>query len=188
MSSETATETTGLITGEELYEMGYPGPCELIDGRIVPMSPAGGEHGLIEFILGAALTNFVRQRKLGWVTGGEVGIYTRHNPDRVRGADIAFISKQRSAQPPAKKFLDLAPDLVVEIISPTDRWADMRQKISEYFAIGVTQVWIIEPELRTVLVYSSPSASTTLSESDTLHGAGTLEGFSLPVGELFAGE
>ncbi|NJN68307.1 MAG: Uma2 family endonuclease [Chloroflexaceae bacterium] len=79
-----------LITGEELFAMGDIGPCELIDGRIVPMTPPGGEHGRIEISLGAMLFHFVEQHNLGWVIGGEAGVYIQRNPDTVRGMDIAF--------------------------------------------------------------------------------------------------
>jgi Uma2 family endonuclease len=116
------------ITGEELLALGDIGPCELIDGRIVPMSPTGGEHGSLEAILGGELTMFVRQRRLGWVMVGEVGIYTRRQPDRVRGADVAFVSRQRLPKRPGKKFLEVAPELVVEILSPDDRWQDVGRR------------------------------------------------------------
>ncbi|MFZ1265293.1 MAG: Uma2 family endonuclease, partial [Anaerolineae bacterium] len=98
------------ITGEELLALGDIGPSELIDGRIVTMTPTGSEHGLIESNLTTELRFFLRQRRLGWVAGGEVGIYTRRNPDRVRAADIAFISTSRLAQP-VKGYLTVAPDL-----------------------------------------------------------------------------
>ena len=72
-----------LVTAEELLAMGDLGRCELIDGRIVFMSPVGSEHGFVEFNLGAELRAFVRQQKLGWVLGGETGIFIRRNPDRI---------------------------------------------------------------------------------------------------------
>jgi len=181
----TAPHETKLITGEELLAMGDIGPCELIDGRIVPMSPTGGEHGNIEIILGFALKVFAQHRKLGWVMSGEVGIYTRRHPDRVRGADIVFVSRERLPKPP-EGFLEIAPELIVEIISPSDRWSDMRRKLDEYFAIGVQQVWAVEPDNRTVLVYQTPTSFRELAESGTLVGEGVLEGFSLPVADLFA--
>jgi Uma2 family endonuclease len=174
-----------LITGEELLAMSDIGPCELIDGRIVRMNPTGLQHGDIVITLGSALRNFVRKRQLGRVVGGEVGIYTRREPDRVRAADIAFVSQERLADHPLKGFLKVAPELVVEIISPTDRWQDIRQKLEEYFAIGVQRVWIVEPDNRTVLVYRSVTEMSRLGESDTLLGEGILEGFTLPVSELF---
>jgi len=175
-----------LITGEELLAMGDIGPCELIDGRIVELSPVGGEHGFIEFNLGAELRAFVRQHKLGWVTGGEVGIYIRRNPDRVRGADIAFISNETTSERP-QGFLEIAPDLVVEVMSPNDRWQEVHEKIEEYFTIGVGQVWVVEPRNRAVRVYRSVTEVQRLGEGDMLQGEGVLAGFELPVVEIFAG-
>jgi Uma2 family endonuclease len=173
------------ITGEELLAMGDIGPCELVDGRIVHMNPVGVQHGDIQIALGAALRAFVRKQRLGRVVGGEVGIYTRRRPDRVRGADIAFVSQERLAGSTAKGYLSTAPELVVEIVSPTDRWQDVRRKIEEYFAIGVQWVWIVEPDHRDVLVYSSSTEMRKFGEGDILTGEGVLEGFSLPVAELF---
>src|SRR5688500_6568497 len=118
----TAQTETSLITGEELLAMGDIGPCELIDGRIVPMSPTGGSHGIIESRLGSTLSVFVSQHHLGWVLTGEVGVYIRRNPDRVRGADLVFLSRERWPEGPPEGFLDGAPDLVVEIMPPNDRW------------------------------------------------------------------
>lgn len=175
-----------LITGEELLAMGDIGPCELIDGRIVHMTPAGGEHGAIEFNLGGELSFFVRQRNLGWVMGGETGIYIRRRPDTVRGADIAFVSSLRLAKP-TKGFLEVAPELVVEIMSPDDRWPAMREKLADYFSIGVERVWVVEPRNRTVLVFSSTTDMEELDEGDVLRGQGALEGFAMPVAELFVG-
>lgn len=186
MSTLSAPVESKLITGEELLAKGDIGPCELIDGRIVSMSPTGEEHSAIEFVLGGALLGFVRERGLGRVLGGEVGIYTRRNPDRVRGADVAFISKARSSGTPRKGFLETAPELVVEIMSPENRWEDMQQKIEEYFAIGVDRVWIVEPDNRVVRVYRSISEMVRLGEEDVLRGEGQLDGFQVPVRALFS--
>jgi len=184
MNATVAPPETKRITGEELLAMGDIGPCELINGRIVPMTPAGGEHGALEIRLGRYLDEFVTNRQLGRVMGGEVGIYTRRNPDRVRGADIVFVSQERLPQPP-QGFLEVAPELVVEIISPGDRWQDVRDKLEEYFAIGVQWVWVVEPAQRAVLVFRSPTEMQKLGEEDTLKGEGVLEGFELPLAELF---
>ncbi len=176
---------TELITGEELLAMGDIGPCELIDGRIVSMSPTGSEHGVVELSLGRQLGNFVAEQQLGWVMTGEVGIYTGRNPDRVRGADIVFISKERLPAGPPQGFLEVAPELVVEIISPGDRWQEVRQKLEEYFAIGVDWVWIVEPENQTVLVYHSSTDVEKFEAEESLSGQGVLAGFTLPVTALF---
>jgi Uma2 family endonuclease len=186
--STKAPSETGLVTGEELLAMGDIGPCELVEGRIVKMSPTGGEHGDLELSLARALGNFVVERKLGRVVVGEVGIYTRRKPDTVRGADLAFISKSRLPGRPGKKFLDVAPELVVEIMSPTDRWQDVRKKIEEYFAIGVERVWVVEPDNRAVLVYRSATEMQRLAETDILRGEGVLQGFEMPIATLFSEE
>jgi len=174
-----------LVTGEELLAMGDIGPCELIDGRIVRMNPTGIQHGDIVIALGSALRDFVRKRQLGRVVGGEVGIYTRREPDRVRAADIAFVSQERLADKSLKGFLKVAPELVVEIISPTDRWQNMRDRLEEYFAIGVQRVWIVEPDNRDVLVYSTSTEMRKFGEGDMLMGEGVLDGFTLAIAELF---
>jgi Uma2 family endonuclease len=173
-----------LLTGDDLLAMGDIGRCELIDGRIVMMSPTGGIHGEIEITLGAALRYFVKDRKLGRVFSGEVGIYIRRNPDRVRGADVAFISRQRLPRL-TPGFLTAAPELVVEVMSPDDRWNDVRRKVEEYFSIGVERVWVVEPDDQKVLIFRSSTELTELRIGDTLQGEGVLAGFALPLTDLF---
>ena len=83
------------------------------------------------------------------------------------------------------RFLEVAPELVVEVISPGDRWQSVREKIADYFSIGVAQVWIVEPELRKVLIYRSTTDIEELQETDELIGEGVLVGFRLKVADLF---
>ena len=186
MPAHPTETTTRLVTGAELQAMGDIGPCELLDGEIVRLSPAGEVHGYLESRLTFFLYRFNQDAQTGWILGGEVGIYIRHNPDRIRGADLAFWSKERLPDGPSTGFSEVAPDLVVEILSPTDRWVDMRQKIDDYFSIGVDTLWIVDPEEETVFVYRSSSQRTALRSGNTLTGTGPLTGFTLPVSELFA--
>jgi Uma2 family endonuclease len=172
------------ITGEELFALGDIGSVELIDGRIIPSSPTGGEHGRVESELAARLREFARQHKLGWVVAGEAGIYTRRNPDRVRGMDVAFVSYARLPRLPAG-FLTVAPELVVEIISPTDRWSAMQTKIEEYLAIGVACVWVVDPAAHSVRVYRASARMTRLENGDILRGEGLLAGLEISLAELF---
>ncbi len=175
-----------LISGVELAHMGDVGPCELIDGRIVSMTPTGDEHGWIEGNFYEALRGFVRSRRLGKVLVGEVGIFTRRDPDRVRGADVLFISNERYAQRSGTSgYLDVAPELVVEILSPGDRIIDTMQKLRESFGIGVTIVWVADPAARTVYVYRSLTDVREFPEGDRLPGEGVLPGFEVSVASLF---
>ena len=115
MAGAVASVNEELITGEELLALGDIGPCELIDGRIVAAYPSGFEHGTIEVNLGSELRAFVRQRNLGRVTGGEVGITIRRRPDRIRGADIAFVSADRlRGEGILSDFAIEVPELFVE--------------------------------------------------------------------------
>ena len=166
--------------------MGDLGPCELVEGHIVPMSPANWKHGVLVGELTGELRRYANPLRLGRVLSGEVGIYTGRDPDTVRGADVAFISNERLADVQSKSFLDVAPELVVEVISPSNTWQEMREKLEEYFEAGVEQVWIVEPKPRRVLVYRDATTAEALSKTDTLHGTGVLAGFKLALSDLFA--
>lgn len=185
MAVEPVLTETKLITGEELAAMGDIGPCELVEGRIVPMTPTGDEHGGIEANFAAELKAFVRAHKLGKIRVGEVGIYIRRNPDTVRAADVLFISHERYARKKSAGFLDVAPDLVVEILSPNDSWSEVTQKLREYFAIGVRLVWIVDPQTRNVYAYRSLTDVREFTENDDLPGDDVLPGFSVKVAQLF---
>lgn len=148
------------------------------------MTPTGGEHGMIEAVLTSALVNHVRLHQVGRVYSGEVGVYIRRRPDRIRAADVAFFSYRRLPQP-SRGFLEVAPELAVEIMSPDDRWQAMRDKLADYFSIGVERVWVVEPQTRKVLVFSSTTDVDELDEDDVLRGEGALEGFAMRVGDLF---
>lgn len=173
------------VTGDILSKMHGIGPCELIEGGIVPMSPAGDEHGGIQIVIGAKIYAFVQKHNLGKVRGGEIGLYTRRNPDTVRGADVLFISHERYAQKVSASFLDVAPDLIVEIRSPGDLWSEINKKLQEYFAIGVRLVWVVEPRRRCVYAYRSMTDVREFAAQDDLPGDDVLPDFSVRVADLF---
>jgi len=133
-----------------------------------------------------ALRSVVRPRKLGKVLVGEVGIFTQRGPDTVRGADVVFISNEKYARlKSTRKFLDVAPELVVEVLSPDDRAPELSRKLREYFEAGVRLVWVADPEAGTVLAYRSPTDVRELRGSDRLTGDDVLPGFEVEVAALF---
>jgi Uma2 family endonuclease len=175
-----------LITGEELARMPDHDLCELIDGRIVPMSPTNPEHGRIELNIGAALRSFVSTQNLGIVMTGEVGIFTRRGPDRVRGADVVFISyEQYERRTKTRGFLDVAPELVVEILSPENTHIDMRQKVEEYLAVGVRLVMVVDPDGRTITAHRPHGVVNGYGIEDVVPCEGALPGFRFPVASAF---
>src|SRR4051794_32454370 len=108
-----------LVTGEELYLMPDLGRCELVDGRIVPLSPTGRVHGRSAAGLASDLSMYVKANDKGEVLA-EVGVYIRRDPDTVRAPDIAFISHERLAGCKDEGYLDVAPEIIVEILSPAN--------------------------------------------------------------------
>ena len=179
-------ESPPLITGEELLEMGDIGPCELVEGRIIKMSPVKTPHGKYESRLDRILAAYVEEKNLGEVMVGEIGLYTHRDPDTIRGADLLYISHARLAEATPGGFLDVAPELIVEILSPSDRWGEVRKKLREYFEIGVKVVLIVEPEEEVISLYRSPTEVKEFSQEDTLKIADILPGFELPLCSLFA--
>ncbi len=149
------------------------------------MSPTSHLHGFVECNIGAALRDFVRPRKLGRVLTGEVGIFTRRDPDTVRGADVAYLSGERLALVRSSSFLDVTPEIVVEVLSPDDRWSGVTEKLAEYFAIGVGMVWVADPRKQRMHVYRSLTSIEIFDNQSELSGEGVLPGFRLPVSEIF---
>lgn len=174
-----------LITGEELLAAGIMGRYELVKGRVIFMSPTGNEHGSYEGNFFYELRSFVEAHNLGKVQVGEVGVYTQRNPDTIRGADVLFISHERYAQQEKVGFLTVAPDLIVEILSPGDRWSEVMTKLHEYFEIGVHLVWVADPQVRRVYAYRSITDVRVFTEADDLPGDDVLPGFSVKVARLF---
>jgi Uma2 family endonuclease len=180
------TKTETLVTGDELLAMGNIGPAELIEGRLILMSPTGFPHGNYEGNFYEQLKSYARKHKAGKVVVGEVGIYTQRDPDTIRAADVVFISNERLARrQKTSGFLDVAPELIVEILSPDDRWQEVTQKMREYFAIGVKLVWVAEPTSKIVYAYRSVTEVQEFPETSALVAEDVLPDFSVSVAALF---
>lgn len=158
---------------------------ELVDGEVV-MNSAGMRHGEIAVLVGAALITFVRSERLGSVCDSSTGF--RMKSGNYRSPDVSFISKEQlqgMRRAPLKMFQG-APNLAVEILSPTDTIEGIHNKIVELFDNGTKLVWVVNPLQETVLVHHSPQPDKLLFPGDTLDGEEILPGFSLVVAELFA--
>lgn len=173
------------ITGEELAALGDLGRTELVKGEIIYLMPTGHLHSFYEGNITIALGVFVKEHQLGRVLPGEVGIYTQRQPDTVRGADVAFISHERLTQVQSKSFLDVCPELVVEVMSPDDTWDEVHEKLEEYFAVGAKLIWVVAPRRQRLHVYRSLTDLDVLTVQDTLTGGAVLPGFQVSVAELF---
>ena len=151
------------------------------------MSPAGFRHGRFAAEIAAAVANFVKPRGLGVVTGAETGFFIARDPDTVRAPDVGFVRADRLAGIEPAGFFPGAPDVAVEVLSPSDRASEVNAKVRDWLDAGSRMVWVVDPENQTVAVYSSPSGAVILGASETLLGGEVLPGFTLPLGEIFGG-
>jgi Uma2 family endonuclease len=182
-------QATRLITADELFHLPDDGyhRYELVAGKLVVMMPAGSLHGAISSRLTAALCTHVDEWRLGAVMTADTGFKLESDPDTVRAPDVAFVSRGRiPADGLPKAFWRGAPDLAVEVLSPSDSLAEAHEKIAEYLRLGTKQVWFVEPSLREVTVHRPGQAPDTLGETDTLDGGDLLPGFRYPLSRLFS--
>src|SRR5918999_4421837 len=145
-----------LLTAEELFRLSSTGRrYELVKGELFEMPPAGGRHGSVAMRLGILLCGHVRASQLGEVFAAETGFILRRSPDTVRALDASFVSKERlpAGELPVG-FLETAPDLAVEVVSPGDSAREVREKVEDWLRAGTRLVWTI-PATRSVIVYRS---------------------------------
>ena len=159
---------------------------ELVEGELREMVPAGARHGRVAANLTILLGQHVRTQRLGIVLAAETGFRISRDPDTVRAPDVSFVSKERV--PPEglpEGYWDLAPDLAVEVVSPSDTAAEVQAKVQAWLEAGVRLVWVVYPGTRFVVVYGSLREISTLTATDALSGGDVVPGFSCSVGEIF---
>lgn len=159
---------------------------DLVDGEVVEVTTPPPVHGWIGRNVIRALETFGNPRGLGEVFGD--GIPYRIGAHRVRVPDASFIRAERvSGPPPRKGGWPMAPDLAVEVLSPSDTHAVVRRKLADYFGAGTRLVWLVDPDERGVEVHAPGAAPIWIGEAGTLDGGDVLPGFTLPVAAVFAG-
>ena len=109
-------------------------------------------------------------------------------PNQVRIPDVSFISWDRlpEGKLPPEPIARLAPDLAVEVLSPSNTKGEMDRKLKDYFAAGVRLAWLIDPPSQTAEVYTSPTEVRHVGKNQALDGGDVLPGFRLPLKQLFA--
>jgi Uma2 family endonuclease len=174
-----------LVTAEELEK--FPDDdyrYELVEGRVVRMSPVGFQHGRIVVRIAALLYKYVESRHLGVVLT-EVGFKLASNPDTVRGPDLAFIRGTRLPARDLTGFWDGPPDLAVEVLSPDDRATEIRAKVEQYLERGVAAVVVVDPDGRTITVHRPSAPPLTLTAADDrLDLDDVVPGFHCSLGEI----
>ena len=178
-----------LMTAEEFLV--YPVPdakAELVRGELRVTPPPGGPHGRVATNLVVLLSVYVKRLGLGSVFADGVGYELVQLPRTVRVPDVSFVRGHRlPADGIGPGLLKLAPDLVVEVLSPGETASELEEKLADYRACGTPLIWVVDPVRRTVMVVASDAPVRWLHEHDTLDGAEVIPGFACGVSAIFEG-
>ncbi len=176
----------GSVTADELLQLKLPGRrVELVNGRLVVREPAGFDHGYVTWKLADRLSEYLRGKDLGILCAAETGFILSREPDTVRALDIAFIRGERVPEPRPKGYAELAPDLVVEVLSPDDRPGAVLAKVGDWLDAGTPLVWVVDPERRRVRIYRHDASESVVTGAAALNGEDVLPGFSCEVESIF---
>lgn len=184
----TESAATALLTVEEYLalpdEPGYR--SELVRGRVVREPRPAPLHGLLQARIAHRLVAYEEARGGRGAVLAESGFLLAADPPTLRGPDFAYVAAERiPAGGYDQSVWRFAPDLAVEVISPSNRWTEIQEKVSDYLAAGTRLVWVVDAIARTVTVYRQGGEARRLAEGDELSGADVLPGLRIPLAELF---
>jgi Uma2 family endonuclease len=177
------------MTVEEFLVTDVPdGKVELVRGELRVSPPPGAPHGTAAINLAVLLSNHVNGRGLGHVFGDSFGYVLTQLPHTVRVPDLSFVRADRL--PPegiGPGLLQFAPDLAVEVLSPSESASELEEKLADYTVAGTPLIWVVDPLRRTVRIMSAIRPVRWLQESDALAGENVIPGFACKVAEIFRG-
>ena len=169
------------VGAQEFYERQDEFPHrELIDGEVWPMVPTMRRHGKVEGRIFRLLDEWIEKRGHGEAVCGEVGYQLAG--DLVRAADVAVHLDVPEEKP---GWETVVPELIVEVVSPSDTWAAMEQKVEQWLAAGVSEVWVVDPDSRTVTV-RMPDGGLRTYRGDAVLETALLPGFRATLGRIFS--
>ena len=174
------------MTADEL--LAHPVPharTELVLGRLIVREPAGYEHGALAARALIEIGTFVRDHRLGHTLAAETGFSLFRSPDTVRAPDVAFVAAARVPAVDSRRgFPALAPDLVVEVVSPGERPHEIRETVRDWLGAGTRLVWVIDPVRRVARVHRADRSMSLLTDQDALEGEDVLPGFRVALRSL----
>lgn len=173
------------MTADELLRVHLPDKrVELVRGALVVREPPGYTHGRVTVNLAVRVAAHLDRAGARQVLVAETGFTLARDPDTVRGPDLAILSRERVPEPEPRGFLELAPDLVVEVLSPSDRAGEVLAKVADWLNAGTRLVWIVDPERRLARVYRPDGTETLVTASEALDGEDVVRGFSCPLAAI----
>jgi Uma2 family endonuclease len=190
MTTATTTPATKPMTAEEFCDwVNRPENAnkwfELVRGEVIELPPPMKVHGRVCINVGFLLETYVRQRRKGYVVGNDCGVILEHDPDTVRGPDVALYEDAEKFVDLHPKYGEVPPVLAVEVLSPNDRWSRVTLKITDYLKNGVALVWLIDPQNRDVTVHRRDREPYVVEAAQELTGEDVLPDFRCKVADLF---
>ena len=174
-----------LMTADELLRTNLPDKhVELLRGVLVVREPAGYRHGAVTARLTKLLMDVVDDRGLGRMLAAGTGFQLATDPDTVRAPDVAFVRRERLPSPEPAGYAALAPDLVVEVLSPGDRPGETLRTVADWLKAGSRLVWVVDPNRRVVHVYRQDGSEALIAEPRVLSGEDVVPGFEGRLGEI----
>jgi Uma2 family endonuclease len=173
-------------TDEEFMALSDRGRYEIINGELIDRGNSGAKHGYVCSLLVMALMNYILPKKLGIILDSSTAFKMKSG--NKRSPDISFFAKERlqGLEELPTGFLEGAPDLTIEVLSPGNTIEEIDNKLVEYFENGARLVWVINPNQHYVLVYRSAQEPDRLLKSiDSLDGEDIIPGFAFPLADLF---
>ena len=162
------------------------GRFELYEGQLREVEPMGGRHGEIGVEFVGPLYMYLKANPIGRIYTEGTHFIVLREPDVILMPDVAFVRADRLPPEGLREgFMPLAPDLAVEVLSPSNRTGEMAEKVELYVRGGVRLVWVVQPRRRLVTAHAPGQEPRTLDEFDTLEGGEVLPGFRLPVANIF---
>jgi len=184
------TAEKSMYTVDELWELCHRTEkrLELVRGELREMAPAGEEHGFVTGRAIALLARHVDNRRLGYLFAAETGFVLQEGePATVRAPDVAFVQRDRLPEGKmSSHFSRTIPDLVVEVLSPSDTYPAVLDKVNDWLAVGVKLVWVVDPASKQVVVHKAGVPARILRDDEVLLGEDVLPGFECKVSEIFA--
>ncbi len=155
------------------------------EGEVIELSVPQKPHGAATANIGRILGNYTFKRRRGYCTSNDAGVILERDPDTVRGPDVAVYDDAEHFEDLHPKYGEVPPLLAVEVLSPNDRADHVQHKITDYLRNGVSLVWIVDPEVRTVTVYTPNNGPKVFEETQTLTGGDVLPGLKCKVADFF---
>jgi Uma2 family endonuclease len=158
---------------------------ELDEGELVKMTFPKPRHNTITLHIAVLLRDFVKKHSLGVVYPSDTGYVLARAPDTLRGPDISFLTKRRAELVDPDQHIEGAPDLTIEVVSPSDSAEDLNKRVRQFLAAGGHTVWVVYPLTRTVAVFQADGSIRELTGDQAVEAPDLLPGFSIRVRDLF---